>query len=60
MNIEYTYHDYHKETPKGKDLSSKLLSKMEDAIKRFDILHFADSTFKSQQVITIINHYHLC
>ena len=53
MGVEYTYHDYHKETPKGKDLSSKLLSKMNEAITRFGIVSFNDDEFQSQQVLLL-------
>ena len=47
--IGYTYHDYHKETPKGRNLESVLNSKLGSTMENHGITHFNSSGFVSQQ-----------
>ena len=52
--IGYTYHDYHKETPKGKNLSEALGSKMrlsngQSQLQEYGFTHFTEEGFMSQQ-----------
>ena len=48
--IGYVYHDYHKETPKGRNLESSLNNKGLGAkIGESGITHFNESGFVSQQ-----------
>ena len=52
--IGYTYHDYHKETPKGKNLSEALGAKMRlsnglSQLQDYGFTHFTEEGFMSQQ-----------
>ena len=47
--MEYTAIDYHKETPKGKNLHSVLMGHIGEALSNHQFLNFTNGTFVSQQ-----------
>ena len=49
LQIEYTAIDYHKETPKGKNLRNVLMGHIGEALTNHHFLNFSNGSFISQQ-----------